>query len=251
MRLSPVEEFRGLAVSVTAMFAMWLVFVAISRGGLVSNQMIFLVLAYVFSMITLPVFRGTARRLLAIMPWWGFPTLVCGDDAVAVKVYHWLAANQRLGLRPVGVIADPDVLETGVDEPWYAGRWSDAHEVARRGGVYWAVVVPPDGDMATYMASLDKLRARDDRVYYPAHGPPVTRPRQYVRGLVGHRLQREKQILRLVGEQPRDIPDIVANAYPGLDPRLVAAAGGSVYAHLLDLQARGLVDRQEDRWTAA
>jgi glyoxylase-like metal-dependent hydrolase (beta-lactamase superfamily II) len=113
------------------------------------------------------------------------------------------------------------------------------------------VVVPPDGDMATYMASLDKLRARDDRVYYPAHGPPVTRPRQYVRGLVGHRLQREKQILRLVGEQPRDIPDIVANAYPGLDPRLAAAAGGSVYAHLLDLQARGLVDRQEDRWTAA
>jgi hypothetical protein len=72
-----------------------------------------------------------------------------------------------------------------------------------------------------------------------------------VRGLIGHRLQREKQILRLVGEQPRDIPDIVANAYPALDPRLVAAAGGSVYAHLLDLEARGLVDRQEDRWTAA
>ncbi len=113
------------------------------------------------------------------------------------------------------------------------------------------VVVPPDGDMAAYMASLDKLRARDDRIYYPAHGPPVTRPRQYVRGLIGHRLQREKQILRLLGEQRRDIPDIVANAYPGLDPRLVPAAGGSVYAHLLDLQARGLVDRQEDRWTAA
>ena len=112
------------------------------------------------------------------------------------------------------------------------------------------VVVPPDGDMAAYMASLDKLRARSDRIYYPAHGPPVANPRQYVRGLIGHRLQREKQILRLVGERPRDIPDIVANAYPGLDPRLVTAAGGSVLAHLLDLEARGLVDRQEDRWTA-
>ena len=113
------------------------------------------------------------------------------------------------------------------------------------------VVVPPDGDMAAYMASLDKLRARSDRIYFPAHGPPVTNPQQYVRGLIGHRLQREKQILRLVGERPRDIPDIVANAYPGLDARLVTAAGGSVYAHLLDLEARGLVDRQEDRWTAA
>ena len=113
------------------------------------------------------------------------------------------------------------------------------------------VVVPPDGDMAAYMASLDKLRTRNDRIYYPAHGPPVTKPQQYLRGLIGHRLQREKQILRLVGERQREIPDIVANAYPGLDPRLVTAAGGSVYAHLLDLEARGLVDREEDRWTAA
>lgn len=113
------------------------------------------------------------------------------------------------------------------------------------------VVVPPDGDMAAYMASLDKLRQRGDRIYYPAHGPPVTNPRQYVRGLMGHRLQREKQILKLVGEKPRAIPDIVASAYPGLDPRLTAAAGGSVLAHLLDLEARGLVSRQGETWKRA
>ena len=112
------------------------------------------------------------------------------------------------------------------------------------------VVVPPDGDMAAYMASLDKLRQRDDRVYYPAHGPAVEKPEQYVRHLMGHRMQREKQILKLIREQARAIPDIVANAYPGLDARLIAAAGGSVYAHLLDLQRRGLVEQQEDRWTA-
>jgi glyoxylase-like metal-dependent hydrolase (beta-lactamase superfamily II) len=112
------------------------------------------------------------------------------------------------------------------------------------------VVVPPDGDMAAYMASLDKLRRRDDRVYYPAHGPPVENPRQYVRHLIGHRMQREAQIRRLVGEKPRDIPDIVASAYPGLDPRLTAAAGGSVFAHLLDLERRGLVVREGETWTA-
>ena len=112
------------------------------------------------------------------------------------------------------------------------------------------VVVPPDGDMADYMASLDKLRKRGDRIYFPAHGPPVTNPAQYVRHLVGHRLQREAQILRLVTERRRDIPDIVANAYPGLDPRLTTAAGGSVYAHLLDLERRGAVVQDEDLWTA-
>jgi glyoxylase-like metal-dependent hydrolase (beta-lactamase superfamily II) len=126
------------------------------------------------------------------------------------------------------------------------------------------VVVPPDGDMAAYMQSLDRLRQRDDRVYYPAHGPAVTKPQQYVRHLVGHRMQREKQILGLVRERARAISDIVANAYPGLDPRLVPAAGGSVCAHLLDLERRGLVERSgdspsprgtfprsSDQWTAA
>ena len=113
------------------------------------------------------------------------------------------------------------------------------------------VVFPPDGDMGAYMESLEKLRQREDRVYYPAHGPPVKNPQQYVRHLMGHRLQREKQILRLVGEEPRDIPDIVAKAYPGLDPRLVTAAGGSVLAHLLDLQRRGLVVRSEQQWSIA
>jgi glyoxylase-like metal-dependent hydrolase (beta-lactamase superfamily II) len=118
--------------------------------------------------------------------------------------------------------------------------------------------------MAAYMQSLDKLRQRSDRIYYPAHGPAVERPEQYVRHLMGHRMQREKQILKLVAERPREISDIVAKAYPGLDPRLVAAAGGSVCAHLLDLERRGLVERigvdpsprgtfprSSDQWTAA
>jgi hypothetical protein len=107
--------------------------------------------------------------------------------------------------------------------------------------------------MGAFMASLDKLRKRHDRVYYPAHGQPVTKTQQYLRGLIGHRLQREKQILKLVGEQARDIPAIVEAAYPGLDHRLHAAAGGSVFAHLLDLQKRGLVveEEEEHRWKVA
>ena len=57
-------------------------------------------------------------------------------------------------------------------------------------------------------------------------------------------MQREKQILKLVGERPRDIPDIVANAYPGLDPRLVD--GGrrvGARASCWTFERRGLVER--------
>ena len=71
------------------------------------------------------------------------------------------------------------------------------------------VVAPPDGDMADYMASLEKLYAREDRVYYPAHGPAVRNPRQLVRGMIGHRRQRERQIVRLLGQRPQSIAELV------------------------------------------
>ena len=147
--------------------------------------------------------------------------------------------------RPLTAVATPGHTSNHLCFAWGDALFTGDHVM----GWSTTVVVPPDGDMAAYMASLEKLRGREDRIYYPAHGPAVTKPRQYVRSLIGHRMQREKQILRLVSEQARDIPDIVANAYPGLDPRLVAAAGGSVYAHLVDLQRRRLVDRDGDLWT--
>jgi glyoxylase-like metal-dependent hydrolase (beta-lactamase superfamily II) len=112
-----------------------------------------------------------------------------------------------------------------------------------------SVVSPPDGDMAAYMASLQKLYDRDDRVYYPAHGPAVEKPRQLVRGMIGHRRQREAQILRELGKGPRPIPDMVEVMYKGLDPRLKGAAGRSVLAHLVDLQRQGRAAAAGEIWS--
>jgi len=113
------------------------------------------------------------------------------------------------------------------------------------------VISPPDGDMADYMRSLDLLMARDDAVYYPAHGEPVDNPRRFVRGLAGHRKQREGQILRLLGDGARPIPAMVEKMYVGLDPRLHGAAGRSVLAHLIDLEERGIVARAGEDWRLA
>ena len=148
--------------------------------------------------------------------------------------------------KPISAVATPGHTSNHLCFAYEGALFSGDHVM----GWSTTVVVPPDGDMAAYMQSLEKLRRRDDRVYYPAHGPAVTNPQQYVRHLAGHRMQREKQILGLVSERPREIPDIVARAYPGLDSRLTAAAGGSVLAHLVDLQRRGLVEQQGDAWTA-
>jgi glyoxylase-like metal-dependent hydrolase (beta-lactamase superfamily II) len=106
-----------------------------------------------------------------------------------------------------------------------------------------SVIVPPDGSMRDYMNSLDKIYARGDRVYYPAHGPKVDKPHQLVRSMMGHRKQRERQIMTLIGEQSQSVEDLVTHMYKGLDPRLVKAAGLSVTAHLLDLEERGLADK--------
>ncbi len=114
-----------------------------------------------------------------------------------------------------------------------------------------SVVVPPDGDMADYMASLHHLYEREqDRIYYPAHGPAVEKPRQLVRGMIGHRRQRERQIMRLLREEARSIPALVPVMYKGVDEKLWPAAGQSVLAHLLDLERRGEVQRSEDTWQA-
>jgi hypothetical protein len=72
----------------------------------------------------------------------------------------------------------------------------------------------------------------------------VTKPQQLVRGMLGHRRQREAQILRELAKGPRAIPTMVAAMYKGLDPRLIGAAGRSVLAHLVDLKARGMVAEQ-------
>jgi glyoxylase-like metal-dependent hydrolase (beta-lactamase superfamily II) len=113
------------------------------------------------------------------------------------------------------------------------------------------VVSPPDGDMAAYMVSLDRLMARSDRVYYPAHGDPVDNPQRFVRGLAGHRKQREGQILRLLREGVGAIPAMVERMYVGLDPRLHGAAGRSVLAHLIDLRDRGIARQDGDAWSLA
>ncbi len=103
-----------------------------------------------------------------------------------------------------------------------------------------SVVSPPDGDMGDYMASLQKLYDRtQDRIYYPAHGPAADKPRQLVRGMMGHRKARERQIVQLLAETPRPVPALVAIMYKGLDPRLHGAAERSVLAHLIDLERRG------------
>jgi glyoxylase-like metal-dependent hydrolase (beta-lactamase superfamily II) len=105
-----------------------------------------------------------------------------------------------------------------------------------------SVISPPDGDMADYMASLDKLLGRSDTVYWPTHGPAITEPHRHVRAFIAHRRERAAGILECLAAGADRIDAIVERLYIGLQPGLRRAAGRSVQAHLIDLVGRGIVE---------
>ncbi|WP_293801985.1 MBL fold metallo-hydrolase [uncultured Bosea sp.] len=104
-----------------------------------------------------------------------------------------------------------------------------------------SVVAPPDGSMAAYMASIEKLRGLEHARYWPGHGGPVTEPQRFLRGLVQHRRLREAAILNRLGAGDETIAAMVPVIYQGLAPALHGAAALSVLAQLEDLVARGAV----------
>lgn len=103
------------------------------------------------------------------------------------------------------------------------------------------IVSPPDGDMADYMASLQKLLTRDDGVYWPTHGPSIEEPRAYITALCTHREERENQVLDCLVRGIDQIADMVPQIYQGLDPKLLTAAARSVFSHVIKLIDEGRI----------
>jgi hypothetical protein len=95
--------------------------------------------------------------------------------------------------------------------------------------------------MRDYMVSLERLLARPERTYVPAHGGAIPDGPAYVRGLKAHRLMREAAILHALRKSDSDIAELVTRVYGGIDPALAGAAALSTLAHLEHLIARGVV----------
>jgi glyoxylase-like metal-dependent hydrolase (beta-lactamase superfamily II) len=103
------------------------------------------------------------------------------------------------------------------------------------------VIAPPEGNMAKFLASMQRLLKRHDKVFLPAHGGRILTPQRVVKAYVMHRQWRENTILACLEEGGRTIPQIVAKIHGGLDPELKDAASLSVLAHLEHLGERNLV----------
>jgi glyoxylase-like metal-dependent hydrolase (beta-lactamase superfamily II) len=104
-----------------------------------------------------------------------------------------------------------------------------------------SVVAPPEGSMADYLRSLERVGERSDRVYLPGHGGQVEEPQRLVKAFLLHRRMREQAILDCIQAGTNSVRAIVPAIYRDLDPRLVNAASLSVLAHVEYLISRGLV----------
>ena len=107
----------------------------------------------------------------------------------------------------------------------------------------WAttLISPPDGDLGSFMNSLEKLSDREEMIYYPGHGKPLKEPRKMVLAQIKHSRDREEQILNSVSKISRTPAEIVDDVYVDLNPMLKAAAVRNVLAHLIDLYQRDQV----------
>ena len=109
-------------------------------------------------------------------------------------------------------------------------------------------VIPSDGDLNDYLASLQRILDLDATVIYPAHGPMIRDARAKVEQYIAHRHLREAQIIEGLESGLRLIPDLVKRIYTDVPEFLYVAAGVSVEAHLRKLEKDGIAHRDGEQW---
>ncbi|MGI8807908.1 MAG: MBL fold metallo-hydrolase [Acidimicrobiales bacterium] len=112
------------------------------------------------------------------------------------------------------------------------------------------VIAPPEGDMAAYLASLERLSSRRLRLrtIAPGHGHLIDDPAARLAGYLAHRLEREAAIVAALEAGAGTIDQLVAVVYVDLHPTLREAAAHTVHAHLLKLAAEGRATGANGAW---
>jgi glyoxylase-like metal-dependent hydrolase (beta-lactamase superfamily II)/8-oxo-dGTP pyrophosphatase MutT (NUDIX family) len=107
------------------------------------------------------------------------------------------------------------------------------------------VIAPPEGDLAVYLNSLERLRGYDCRLLLPAHGNPSARPGQTIAECLEHRARREVQLRAALASGPHGVDDLTAEIYRGLPEGLMRFARLQVLAGLYKLERERQVQRAE------
>lgn len=122
--------------------------------------------------------------------------------------------------------------------------------VAGQGTIF---VAPPDGDLAAYLASLQRLLTFSIQKIYPGHGPIISRPAALIRGYLAHRAEREAQVLAALSGTGRNMVELIDAVYPDIEPARRRLAALQLQALLVKLENEHLIAKQPsadglERW---
>jgi len=223
-------------------------------------------------------FRSEGRRLREIVLTHHHPDHVGGVEAMRAHLGgHVSVAAHRLTAEVLGtairvdrLIEDGDLIElagtpaltlralhTPGHTRGHLSFYEERTETLITGdnivGLGSVLIDPPEGDVRDYLASLERYRRLLPRVrvLYGGHGAAVANPAIKIEEYIAHRLERESNILRAVGQGARTTSEIVARVYTDVHPKMHALAERAVIAHLLKLEADGLIKRVGDEFHPA
>lgn len=157
------------------------------------------------------------------------------------------------GFAPDFRLGDGDWIETDeweLEALWTPGHMGNHLSLVQGREVFcgdlvmsWAtsLISPPDGDVAAFRASCERLRDLAPSRLWPGHGAPVIEPVARIDWLLAHRAEREAQILAALGDGPATPRDLARAIYRLTPPALLRAAERNVFAHLADLTDRAQV----------
>jgi glyoxylase-like metal-dependent hydrolase (beta-lactamase superfamily II)/8-oxo-dGTP pyrophosphatase MutT (NUDIX family) len=191
--------------------------------------------------------------LEAVRARYDVPVAAHQETASHVRVDRALRDGETVELEGVGAPADLTVFHTPghtrghlcFHQPLTRSLFTGDHIPGGRGTV---IIDPPEGDMADYVRSLERLLREPIETLFPGHGSPQGAASRRIRWLIGHRLEREAQVVRALEKTPRSLAELVERAYADTPRDLWPYAERSLLAHLIKLEAEGHAVREGESW---
>ena len=166
------------------------------------------------------------------------------------------AAAHRASVRRFPELADGDVVRAGtinitaLHTPGHSADhlsfWFPAERAVFTGDLVLgrgsSMVTYPEGDVAAYIRSLDRLIALNPEILYPGHWDPVSDAPAKLHEYRAHRLDREAQVRAELGRGSGTARELTGRVYGSdLGDELMRAAEMTMRAHLQKLADEGAV----------